>query len=542
MTVIVNPTVAAAIAGLSCSSSRSDCLIQFVIAAAVADSDDRSKTRRVHRTLGDVLPGHMFVLCEASEWFQAQVSLLPVDKVFRVRLDSEADEQAARAAISFCYTGQVSVNHVHHVMQMRRIAGTLRIAGCVDACDAWLLARLRQPKVHAAWAAAEAVAVDGVFFRDLPFHEALLQSAAITVIRFFSFRDLPGPGDVKFVTVQAAAREALLREFGDVPVVLNSRILRMVMPALSPLAMHMLLGSDALRTDSEDSVLMMLVFWLKVNEGACQPDTRHRLCRLIRLVQLRHVYLDLVLPALAAEYERSGTGFAIDDANVAYISKLAKLARRDDELARRDDELARRDDELARRDDELARQSLRGSVVCPWYSFAPRSAAPCVSYVSEVPHEWTISEEELRRAVDAAGRNVDAVAFARAAFRTGFGDGIVAQGVKWVLSVGIRHGAPTAALYMTPCLDLPGPATTLPDSIIQAVIVSVLQKKGCTHDLESLHELVFHPIAFETVLFTLNAPTGHRDALLLQGEGDEDDLARWRPYLIDGKITGSIML
>ncbi|PNH00672.1 hypothetical protein TSOC_013492 [Tetrabaena socialis] len=161
-------------------------------------------------------------------------------------------------------------------------------------------------------------------------HHARPSPAAVEFMACWA--QLPDPAEEPtFAPVLAAAKEALVRHFGDALAVFNTPSLRKQLLQLPAAGVEALLGSEAFGTDSEDSVLLVLATWMKANHGQTDAATRRQLCRLVRLVQLGRPYLSVVLPALAVDHETGAAGspcawFPISIAEAGFITTLATAA------------------------------------------------------------------------------------------------------------------------------------------------------------------------------------------------------------------------
>lgn len=97
-----------------------------------------------------------------------------------------------------------------------------------------------------------------------------------------------------FKPVLAAALSKLLQFFGDVPTIVASPTLTAQLLQLPHIAILALLGSDLLTTDCEDSVLMLLSWWLEGDKGTervTDPEHMTELKQLVRYSRLSPTYL-----------------------------------------------------------------------------------------------------------------------------------------------------------------------------------------------------------------------------------------------------------
>ncbi|KAG2451977.1 hypothetical protein HYH02_003749 [Chlamydomonas schloesseri] len=254
-----------------------------------------------------------------------------------VSLGSEAELPAARAAIKFAYTGRVEAGSIREALQVRRQACYLQMEGCVQACLAVVKEKLvgttaapmaaagLQAEAGAAAAAAGPAAQAGA--------RAATDTAsgkdgteAPLVLEFFSCSGLwPDPTeDAAFAALLTEAKRQLVAHFGDALAVLNQKQLYEQMRALPAEGLEALLESDDFGTDSESSVVLLLVEWMDANYGRTDVATRKRLCGLLRLVQCSRAYQSWVLPALAATHTAGPPGpdswFPLTVADMARLS------------------------------------------------------------------------------------------------------------------------------------------------------------------------------------------------------------------------------
>lgn len=127
----------------------------------------------------------------------------------------------------------------------------------------------------------------------------------------------PGEGPIppsitdnaEFKPVMAAALAKLLQLFGDVPTVVKSPILTKQLLQLPRSALLALLGSDKLTSDCEDSVLMLLSWWLEEQreqrkeeedeeEGEEEDEDLDELMGVIRYSRLSSTHLAQALPLI----------------------------------------------------------------------------------------------------------------------------------------------------------------------------------------------------------------------------------------------------
>ncbi|KXZ55586.1 hypothetical protein GPECTOR_2g1136 [Gonium pectorale] len=452
----VNVSVAAAIAKSFASSAGSDCDIVFYLESW--DAADKEGP-----VLGTPLPGHQLVLRFASERFAAQldrwtqamppcsslgggasrpaqrapVSLRPV---LRVPLGSDAEVPAARAAISFAYTGQVPpCSGVRELLDIRRQAAYLGIDGCPAECD-----RLLHDMIAVAVAAAGSTSPVASSRSDP-------RVAASAVLDLYGCAELFPPDgteeEASFRGVLAAARPALVAHFRDALSTLQQPALRGQLLELPAAALEALLESDEFGTDCESSVLLLLATWMQRNHHRTGEGERRRLCRLVRLVQLSRPYLAFVLPALAADHEAKpgepAGWFAIGVTEAAFVSHYASASG--GERARLEEDFAQvyemRSPAYSTR---TRRQSLPAAGSSRRFGWHAKKADLEVAMRSALPGQWYYP----RVALDGGLR-------------------AVAQGLEWRPVLGFKRGdGSTAALYLK--FVLPEAFTAVPGSRLSA--------------------------------------------------------------------------
>ncbi|EFJ51111.1 hypothetical protein VOLCADRAFT_87846 [Volvox carteri f. nagariensis] len=347
------------------SNQDSDCVIVFCqdTSAPAAEQAKQASSRkaspgaaqsRVAESLmfGEPLPAHRLVLRLASERFAAQLQRWsdntipgptrtdqnpawkpgkpdssstagPVDSrpSLRIPLGSEDELPSARAAIQFAYTGEVSTttSSVREILGVRRQAGYLQISGCAAACDEALRKKIGTD--HHITKGAAAAATAAVTVQRQEQHRAMLE--------LLECQDLWPDLEVEptFAAILRCVRPHLVCSFRDAPTVLNNSSLKQHFLELPAVALVELLSSSDFGTDSESTILLLLAVWMERNYDRTDAKTRERLCRAVRLGHLSRPYLSLVLPALAADYERLGPSqeawFPLNIMEAAFVSNFA---------------------------------------------------------------------------------------------------------------------------------------------------------------------------------------------------------------------------
>ncbi|GLC41114.1 hypothetical protein PLESTB_001793000 [Pleodorina starrii] len=403
------------LANLFDSNEHSDCTIAFCVEVEGPPAAKRPRTRKstaqcqadAGRKGVEDLPAHLMVVCGGSdhlaelvqEWRDehpsypaagpAAAAVAPRPEL-PVSLDSAADLPHARAAIRFIYTGKLPrAAAAADLLQIRRQAARLAIKGCVERCDDAVASR--------------AITAAGVMElhacrhllppRDEPSTAALLAACRRQLVRnagaYLANLAHPAP----------ALGELLAWLFPDAPSVLSDPDTRRQMCALPAAALEALLRCDVFATDDEASVLLLLGHWLQANGSATTPETRARLCRLVRLSHLNTAYLHGLLPKIA--------WFPLCREEHQFVCQYVAESG-------------------ARRRKSLA-AAAAGKHDCSgaWYA-APRR--PAARADAGVPYEWSIKLEDLAADLDLATHKIPNGlngAFANGATR------LVAHGFEW---------------------------------------------------------------------------------------------------------------
>ncbi|PNH00553.1 hypothetical protein TSOC_013619 [Tetrabaena socialis] len=442
--------------------------------------------------VGEPLPGHILVLRLASERFRAQIerwdggageaavqgaeaspsSAAPRPQL-RVPLGSEAEVPSARAALGYAYTGVVAADGVRAALEVRRQAAYLQIDGCTAACDELLVEML------AAGHSSRGGRCGG--------HEPT------------------------FAPILAAAKEALVRHFGDVLAALNTPSLRQQLLQLPAAGVEALLASKAFGTDSEDSVLLLLATWMKANHGQTDAATRERLCRLVRLVQLGRPYLTAVLPALAADHEHCGAAGTEKDQLLSFGGQLYDTKS-------------------------------------PCYSTAARPQ--CLPWAGRT-FEWAISQQELLAALG------ELQSKGRVSVHGSFVGGsrlLCARGLEWKLFLLVKYQATSADICMD--CDLPAAYDVVGSrlgSSSKAVTIVGLEAHLVVHGWsraarQDAYGYTFRAAPAHFGLGRVLTQTGARCPTALplaqqqQAGRGGGVLKGWAAYLHDRRLTGTLTL
>ncbi|PNH09658.1 hypothetical protein TSOC_003672 [Tetrabaena socialis] len=497
------------------------------------DAAPSRKTRKVEREMGSSLPGHKFVLRRTSEWFRTKIDRWAgeapkvggVDGLgleLRVSLNSEDEEPAARAAIGFAYTGRVQAGSMREALEVWRQAGYLQVEGCLEACDEFIRGRLQ---------AASGSSINGRA------HDGTAQPP---VLEFFGCAALfPGLAeDPRFIAVLACTKQALVPHLPDALAVLNTHRLCRQLLAMPAVAVEALLESDAFGTDTEASVLLLLAVWMKFNFDRTDAPTRERLCRLVRLVQLNRTYLSCVLPAMAAAFSMDGAEnsprawFPIGFMEAAFITNFSVTAY----LASLPN---------ANADDKLMWGRLEAMSKCkydltsPRYSFAVR---PQCVLGEGTTNDWSISEQELKKVLEAGG---DKIALNVFQFQAGV-HYVVARGLVWSPRIELESGASAAGLYLI-CRTFTAYQMHKPSDAEQVTGVVCLDAHLAVHSWEGGSRSDKFSVEFGSLSkFCIGSFMGDDARLpLLQPAamgGNRGPLAAWGRYLHEGKLTGSLTL
>ncbi|KAG2497339.1 hypothetical protein HYH03_004500 [Edaphochlamys debaryana] len=404
---------------------RSDCVVRFVLSRDEADrlaKCRRTSSGRIGEdgsAVGSPFPGHTFMLCPGSSFFNSQAERWASDQPagtkleLRVPLGSVDDPPHALAAIRFIYTDKLDVSGAADLLNVRRLASFLGVEGCVEAAD-------EDP------GAAELL-------------EELYKHSWEQLVAF------QGPSTAIYTAQgdRTALGELLAWALRDAPSVLNNPPAKAQALSLSASALEALLSSDAFATDDEASVLLLLAEWLAANP-LTTPDIRAKLCRHIRLTHMSSVYLFGVLPRLQRWFELTAHELSL-------VHQCAALPAGPER-------------------ERFHRESgtiLGKPAPAAWFC-AP--ARPRARSDEGRRYEWTVSREALEAMIRTAqeARPLAAAAppppeYERTTGRFVHGGrGIVAKGFEFFPFLSLRHRSDAAGLHLA-CLlpsslqvDLPG--------------------------------------------------------------------------------------
>ncbi|PNH09057.1 hypothetical protein TSOC_004374 [Tetrabaena socialis] len=541
------------------SATLSDCDMLFCLERQ--EKERPKKRRRVSKKtappaavlFGEPLSGHLLVLRLASERFNAQMerwddragdraaqeAASPSSSAarrpqLRVPLGSEAEMPFARAAISYAYTGVVAADGVRAALEVRRQAAYLQINGCAAACDELLVGLLTAGRSSGTGnAAGEGGGYPATADAARPSSEAIEFMACWAL--------LPDPAvEPTFAPVLSAAKEALVRHFGDALAALNTPSLHQQLLQLPAAGVEALLASEAFGTDSEDSVLLLLATWMKANHGQTDAATRMQLCRLVRLVQLGRPYLNTVLPALAADHETCAAGsacawFPISIAEAGFIANLATAAAG------------------AETERLLCYGCQLYNTKSPYYSTAARPQ--CLPEEGRT-FECAISQKELQEAL--VGLKPKGRVFVYGSF-VGGSRLLCARGLMWVPLLEVEHETTSAGVFLK--CGLPAAydvAGSRLGSSSKFITIAGLEARLVVHGWHGgtprdafVGRAMASRLDFALGRALLHAGLGWDSVLPLAqpqqagadgGGGGSDMMAGWAPYLHDGRLTGTLTL
>jgi hypothetical protein len=428
----------------------------------------------------------------------------------RVPLAGEHELPVAKAALQFAYTGHLPADcSVQQLLELRRQAQYLQVAGCAEAC------------VRQLGELAQACSAPGA---------EQLQNTDQTELGSFAAQCLFAAANAKHAVhnspagaeLLAALKPELVQHFGDTLTVLNTPALREQFLQLSVAGVAALLESDGFGTDCESSVLLLLQTWMQGNFSCTIAKERSQLCGHVRLTQLSKPYLQDVLRALAADSERlpgqRAGWFAISSTEAHHLHCLHGCTGKERERRQR------------------AWLKVTGALKHPaWYSEKPRRQ--CLPAEGRRV-EWSISEEELRSKL---GGLVEGQAAINDADKE-----LYAAGFSWKPLVRYKHGDSSAGLYLL--CDLPSaysPSGSTVAAACKACVVPVsarlsVSRYGIGNGARGKDVVRSYS---PTVAFSpVGRGWGSRSLLPLLPAGATGPLSleRWAEWLKDGKLSGSL--
>lgn len=275
---------------------------------------------------------------------QVQAHALPL---VEVPLACPEDLPHAVLVLRHMYTGSLphaGTRDPATLLRVRRQAAALGVAACVAECDATLLAWLQNKPQPDSTNSNTTNSSNGISGASHYGRSQVLgggaagqqlgqqghgqgQEAWTRVLQLYRCHEVfPDVGNPEgqgvegwyngaFEVVRRELEGQLLGHFGDAVCVLTSPLLMQNLQQLPACALEVLLKSDAFGTDSESSVLLLLLSWLHANGGGggagagtgVGDEQRRRLWGCVRLSQLTRSYVAFVLPG-CREVARSDLG------------------------------------------------------------------------------------------------------------------------------------------------------------------------------------------------------------------------------------------
>ncbi|GLC61762.1 hypothetical protein PLESTB_001800200 [Pleodorina starrii] len=404
--------------------------------------------------VGAPLPAHTMVICGGSQRFRAQVDRWSLQgqqggscsssrPILRVPLDHPDELPHALAAVRFMYTGKLDVSEAASLLRVRRQAAYLQVEGGTEACERALSTLLTAPQP----VQQQPQSPQQQQQRQSP-QQRQAAGALVGVVQLYCCWDLVSCTDMEPAVVQrllSTCREQLVKHagaalgkagasalaggpvlmgellawaFGDAPSLMSREDVRKQMEALPAAAMEALLGADSFATDSESTVLLVLLRWLGSN--SCKSAVRQRLLKLVRLAQLSDTYLLRLLPLLPTLH--------ISPQELRFLQEysLASSDRKKTQLR-----------QAAKKHFEVK--------ACAWYCTAPRPAPRWEGGARS--YEWSVDAGELRAGLDELSEQ-DAV-WVYGEFAGGATPCIVANGISWFPCIVYGNGKDTAGVYLS---------------------------------------------------------------------------------------------
>ncbi|KAG2490600.1 hypothetical protein HYH03_010993 [Edaphochlamys debaryana] len=414
-----------------------DCVLKFVVDGGGSEPppkrlrmEDGERSQAV--SMGNPLPGHLLILRPGSSFLKSQAERWAGEQTagakleLRVPLEDAGDYPYALSAVRFIYTGELDVGDVAGLVRVRRLTAFLGVEGCPKAADAALveLARSRLSGVAELYACRQllpdpdhdpAAAELRPRLRAACRERLVEETGSLAAGATFSVLGTTG-GSVKEVKLG----EVLAWAFPDAPSVLSDPAARKQLLALSAAALEALLSSEGFGTDVEDTVLLLLAYWLKANRATSQ-EAKQRLCKCILLSCLSDTYTFAILPLLS--------WFPISPPELRFLQQYRYASP----------------GPYKSRLDEAAR-GVGYDITSPWYSDSPR---PRGRADAGVAYEWSIPEQKLEAelakltAEDAAARHLQVnCIFANGASR------LCAAGLQWYPGLSLHPGKDAAGCFL----------------------------------------------------------------------------------------------
>ncbi|PNH03736.1 hypothetical protein TSOC_010176 [Tetrabaena socialis] len=423
----------------------------------------------------------------------------------RVPLGSPEDLPHALSALRFMYTGKVDGSSAAQLLQMRRQAAYLLVEGCVEACDAALLARVSS---GAAQQPAEGVGSSS-------------SSSLAPVIELFACRHLlPEPeesgGDALITALLRACRQQLVLHGGGLAEVVGAA------------------GQSAIGGSGSLGELLAWAF-RDAPSLLCDPDTRQQM---------------EVLPAAAIEALLGSDSFATDDeATLSEDYLLGTLpfipwfpiSREEHAFLCQHVSAAARDASKRARLEESA--AGRYDTSSPWYAAGAR---PCRRSDLNHRYGWHIKQEDLL-AMEAAQKTKKTLS---GSFDNGAASGLVSHGFEWQPFIHSKAEDETAGVY----LDCSMPAALcIPANSKRIISLASTSARLVVHrwggeDGSSREVAHVNRFLRSKDYMKVGKGLGKASALPLaprlnagmQGGDGMVPLHMWGPYLHEGKLTGSL--
>lgn len=316
------------------SPTYADCIIRFIVHDSVGEGAVGAAS--VPRDVCQPFPAHQLILRCGSDRFQAQLDRWqkpeqdqPAAKCARtsvvatpaggartqqpevvILLDCDSQLEPSKAALSYLYSNKLppeATASVQQLLGVRRQAGYLEVAGCVQACDMELSAIFESAQRNYCPPTASGAerlfpskllpALDLYACRDMvylcegePGIRRVLASALSYVVRCMEEPD-PDP------SVGPSKGDLLAWLLGgDAVTLMNSQEHAQKLNRLTMSAMEALLQSSSFGTDDESTVLLVLEAWASVR--GMPAAWRDSVRRLVRLANTNESYLTDVVPFL----------------------------------------------------------------------------------------------------------------------------------------------------------------------------------------------------------------------------------------------------